>query len=43
MLYVVFLFKQTALKIMVIHVPTSHYKQSYNSFTSIMYNLYKTV
>ena len=43
MSYVVFLFKQTAMKITMIHMPTSHYKQSYNLVKSIMYNLCKTV
>ena len=43
MSYVVFLFKQTAMKITVIHMPTSNYKQSYNLVKSIMYNLCKTV
>ena len=38
-----FLFKQTAMKITVIHMPTSHYTQSYNLVKSIMYNLYTTV
>ena len=31
------------MKITVIHMPTSHYKQSYNLVKSIMYNLCKTV
>ena len=41
MSYVIFWFKQTAMKITVIYMSTSHYKQSYHLFTSTNTSIYK--